>query len=501
MRDQTEIAKRFDSVTGHTLVDYFILHLPVQLLVVDIIGLDRRPVPAPTEFCLRAVEAGLVEDGNICEFLGVDLAYGRRLLRGLCDGDYLGTDAFGQYLLLRRGKELLRQGGEASPSDRRMYVLWDPIQRVVLDRTLVYTKQRAGPDGLMAPVPNAFARPLTEELAVGDINKLRAASSSVGDLGASSFEVLRVTGIHKSFGRYRQSVALIFAGPDGEQTFRLAINGSIDNDLTATCAKIGLPKLIGVDRAMANKPGVQAVRKRYRELICGNGQGPNVASLVQRRSILLLNLRGVNSRLAEERVDSLLAKKIDYEIELNELEQELDRLPVVPVRCHEMEYYLFQALEKATRSITITTTNPSAAKIDGDVIKRLRSCLAQGVHISIYISDRIGENDPTLAIFDKLSRQGPLSVQFLQNDVRSVFEVEWDEGHVVFSNEPPFGQRRRPRTPREFSGFYVSDGQAVARYRAADLSFEPKDFLVRLRPVVSNLAGIVTPKRRARAVK
>ncbi|WP_087750662.1 hypothetical protein [Paraburkholderia caledonica] len=482
MRNQNESARRFDAIDGQALVDYFTVHLPVQLLTVDVIGLDRRPLPAPIEFCLRAIDAGLFERSDICAFLGVDVTYGEGLLQNLCDGEYIGKNAFGHYVLMRRGKEALRENGESSPSDRRMYLLWDPIQKSLLERTIVYTKQRADPAGITAPISSVFGQPALAELDVGEINKLRTTTNSSLDSTAPGFEVLRVTGIHKSLGRFRPSLALIYRASSGELSLRLAVNGSIDNDLTTACAQVGLAKLIGVERGFANKAGGQAIRKRYRDLLCGSDGGPNVASLVQRRSVLLFNLGAVEMRLGEERSDSLLEKKARYESEFEEVSRELDRVPVVPVRCHEGEYYLASALETAEFSIRITTTNPALSKIDGEVLRRIRSCLARGVQITIYISDRLGENDPTLAALDKLSREHSLSVHFLLNDLRSIFEIEWDGKHLLVSNEPPLGDRRQPVSPREFSGFYVSEPRAVGHYCDNHVKFETRDFLSRLKP-------------------
>ncbi|MDR5754998.1 MULTISPECIES: hypothetical protein [unclassified Caballeronia] len=482
MRDQNESARRFDTFEGHALVDYFTVHLPVQLLAIDVIGLDRRPLPAPIEFCLRVIDSGLFEGGDICAFLGVDATYGESLLQSLCDGDYIGKNAFGHHVLLRRGKEALRENGESSPSDRRIYLLWDSIQKSLLERTIVYTKQRADPSGITAPISNAFALPQLSELDVGEINKLRTTTSSPLESTAPGFEVLRVTKIHKSLGRFRPALALIYRASSGELSLRLAVNGSIDNELTTACAQVGLAKLIGVERGFANKAGGQAIRKRYRDLVSGSEGGPNVASLVQRRSVLLFNLGAVEMRLGEERSDSLLEKKARYEAELETVSKELNRIPVVPVRCHEGEYYLASALDNSEVSMEITTTNPSLSKIDGDVLRRIRSCLARGVQITIYISDRLGENDPTLAALDKLSREHSLTVRFLLNDVRSIFEITWDGKHLLVSNEPPLGDRRRPVSPREFSGFYVSEQRAVEHYCHDHMKFETKDFLSRLTP-------------------
>ena len=225
-----------------------------------------------------------------------------------------------------------------------------------------------------------------------------------------------------------------------------------------------------------------------------------MASLVQRRSVLLLNLGAVEMRLGEERSDSLLEKKARYESEFEEVSRELDRVPVVPVRCHEGEYYLASALDTAEVSIRITTTNPSLSKIDGEILRRMRSCLARGVQVTIYISDRLGENDPTLAALDKLSREHSFSVHFLLNDVRSIFEIEWDGKHLLVSNEPPLGDRRQPVSPREFSGFYVSEPQAVGHYCDDHMKFETKDFLSRLKPQSLPAKTAARDRRKVRTV-
>ena len=73
------------------------------------------------------------------------------------------------------------------------------------------------------------------------------------DSTAPGFEVLRVTGIHKSLGRFRPSLALVYRAWSEELSLRLAVNGSIDNELTTACAQVGLAKLIGVERGFANK--------------------------------------------------------------------------------------------------------------------------------------------------------------------------------------------------------------------------------------------------------
>lgn len=497
MRDQAEVARRLESVVGDTLVDYFTVYLPVQLLVVDIIGLERRTLPAPTEFCLRAIDAGLRRDVDICGLLGLEVEYGGRLLKDLCESEYISIDAFGEFQLLRRGRELLRQEGEASPSDRRMQVLWDPVQSTILDRTLVYTKNRTDHGGILAPIPYAFAPPVASSLEISQLNKLRNQNSTGVESGGNRFEILRVTEIQKSFGRYRDCLAMVFKSSDGDIALRLAVNGSIDEELTAACVRLGLPKIVGVDRRINLRSGVQAVQKRHRELVCAGVGNKNVQQLVSRRSLLRLKMDGFRRRLAEDYLASVDVKLQDAKQECDDVDAQLARLPVVPVRCYEVDQYLIEGLINAKSRLTITSTIPSGMKIDGVILGHIRSCIARKVHISLYISDRIGENDSTLAIFEKLSHSGFLSVHFLQNDQRSVFEIEWDGEYLLFGNEPPFGNRRSPILPREFAGYFVSDKKAISSYRAEFLTFNAEDLLVRLRAATSATLR-AAPRQRSR---
>jgi hypothetical protein len=497
MSELAQTAGRFDSNDDIALIDYFPVHLPVQLLTVDVVGIERRSIPAITEFCLKAIDAGLQDTPSIGGFLGVDPEYLAKLLTSLLRNEHVNRDAFGRFVLQRRGKELLRQGSEDLPSDRRMQILWDPVQKIVLDRTLVYTKQRADRAGILAPMPGAFARPDVSVLNAAEINKVRLGNATLLPSEGGSFEVLRVTSIYKSLGRYRNALGLVQKSTDGELSLRLVVGGSIDNDLTAAYAQAGLAKLIGVRANVANKPGVQAVRKRQNELVCGESKNSNVGKLVQRRSVLLLNLSAVDARLAEEHVDALIEKQRNYNDELGRISDQLSRLPVMPIRCYEPEYYAKLALRSAMSSITITTTNPSSAKTDGEILGCIRSCLNRGVDVRIYISDRLGENDPTLASLDRLSRENNLNVRFLQNDMRSVFEIEWDKKGLLVSNEPVLGERRRPISPREFTGFYVSDPEAIEQYCTKHLTFQSDDFLVRIKAVAGASGAAASQKKAA----
>jgi hypothetical protein len=149
-----------------------------------------------------------------------------------------------------------------------------------------------------------------------------------------------------------------------------------------------------------------------------------------------------------------------------------------------VEYYLLEALERAKTSLLITTTNPGNGKVDGEILQRFRACLERGVNIKILISDRLGDNNAILAAFDRINSSKRLSVEFLQNTERSVFEITWDSSNLLVSNEPPLGDRRLPIMPREFAGFYVTDHGAVKRYSEDYLAFQNSDFLTRLRPIV-----------------
>jgi hypothetical protein len=474
MNEQNAFAQRVDKVDGHILIDYFILHLPVQLLSVDVIELERRSAPALTEFILRSIQAGLRREEEISGFLGINLHYCKKLLESLQSDEFVYEDPFGQYLLMRRGTELLQEGSDSRPSDKRISLLWDPIGKRLLGRTLVYTKQRADISGMFAPIPLAFLPPTVSDIDVSDINRNRENDRAPDTLNRTA-EVLRVTSIHRSIGRYREALGLVFRSESGEISFRLAFDGRIDEEFTTACVNSGLLKGIGISRGQLTKASGLAVKKRFRELPFSSEQ--NVDAIVQRRSVLRFNLNTLDARLKEDYVDSLARKKEAYVTDLQELDAALSNLPVIPLRCHELETYLQLAFRTAATEVRITTTQPADSKIDGETLAALRDCLGRGVAVSIFISDNVQESNTMLAILDRILREKNLEVHFLKNLSRSVFEITWDNKHLVFSNEPPLGRRRFPISPREFFGYYVSDQIGTSRYTTQFLRFESSDFL------------------------
>ena len=56
---------------GFTLASFKQAGLPVYLLTVRVLVLEKKPLSPIEEGCLRAVEAGLASPEDICSFLGL----------------------------------------------------------------------------------------------------------------------------------------------------------------------------------------------------------------------------------------------------------------------------------------------------------------------------------------------------------------------------------------------------------------------------------------------
>jgi hypothetical protein len=477
-----EIAQRFDSYENQSLVDFFGVHIPCQILLVDTVGVERRRTPAMTEFILKSINAGLTNIKDVAGLLGLQLEFCTSLFHELQLGEYIGIDGFGTYSVWKRGKELLANGSEDSPIDRRLNIVWDPLCRKFLGRVPMYTKRRADSDGVIIPLAGAFAPPDLNEVGAPALRESQLSVAGGRGERASSFEVLRVTKIEKSIARYREALALVYKTDKGDVSLMMVTNGNIDAELTTACAQASIAKLIGVDGVFSSRHGGAGVRKRFSEIAKSQKNNVSLESLVRRRSLLRFKASALRVRLLETEQPELLARKEAAELDLTAVDGQLKNFPILPVRCHEVTNYVMSALQSARKSVLITTTMPTEVKLDFAMAGAFAECLSRGVQIDLYIADRPNtDGGAVLSRLDKLSRSGSFNVFFLASEARSVFEISFDEEDLCFFNEPPLGARRGPILPREFNGYSVRDHDLVSKYKTEYLTFGPGDLISRLR--------------------
>ena len=481
MNSNNQIAQRLESYDSQSLVDFFTIHLPCQILIVDTVGIKRRNMSATTEFILKSISVGLTSSEDISGLLGLRLDHCNNLLAELTEGEYIGKDTFGGYGIWRRGKELLLMEGESAPNDRRISMVWDPLCKRFLGRVTMYTRKKAGRDGIFVPLAGAFGTP--DLLEIGATALKEAQTNVSGGHGGrpSDYNVLRVTTIQKSLGRYREAVALVYKTERGDFSLRIATDGNIDKELTSACAQASVAKLVGVDKSFASKQGALAVRKRYKDLSISAHGSSSLESVVQRRSVLRFKITALDLSLSESDSDDLRNKRNSAHEELCLLNAKLELVPVVPVRCYEIRDYTLSTLKNAQHHVVITTTTPTEDKFDNEMFVALQKCLDRKVDIRIYIADRPSEDSNTLARLDKLSQSSFLNVYFLSNEKRPVFEIECDSSTLCFSNEPSLGHRFAPIMPREFVGYFLSDIALVKSYCENHLNFDAKDVASRIR--------------------
>ncbi|MEB0013944.1 hypothetical protein QN379_14125 [Glaciimonas sp. Gout2] len=483
-----EVAQRLDSYDNQSLVDYFPIHLPCQILVVDIVGIEHRKTPAVTEFILLSICAGLTTLEKISGLLGLSPEHCSDLMNELISSEYIGTDSFGGYALWRRGSELLQMGEESAPIDRRMHMVWDPICKKFLGRVPMYTKKMAARNGIIVPLAGVFNPPDLNEVGAAALKEAQLNASGGRNGRPSNYDVLRVTTVHKSMGRYREALAMVYRTERGEFSLRIVTNDNIDDELTTACAQASIAKLVGVDKSFSSRQGALAVRKRLAELPRATKMSANLEGLVRRRSIFRFKIATLDARLVENDITDLKLKREIARTELVAIDFQLEAVAILPVRCHEIRTYILAALRNAHHHVLITTTMPTADKFDNEIFGALQECIARKVKVSIYISDRQSEDGNILARIDKLSKTSFLNVRFLTAEARPVFEVEYDLVSLCFSNEPGFGNRRAPIMPREFTGYFVSDSNLVKAYSESYLDFKDVDFIKHVRVVSKDTA-------------
>jgi hypothetical protein len=478
-----EIAQRLDSFDNESLVDFFPVHIPCQVLVVDTVGVERRATPAMTHFILRAVSVGLDSINAVAGMLGIDEEHCQVLMRDLELGEYIGAGPDGAYKIWRRGNEILNAEGENSPIDRRSQIVWDPICKKFLGRVPMYTRHRAGKDGVFVPLPGAFAIPELTLIGPAALKEIQLSATGGRGGRTTTYEVLRVTTIQKSIARYREAVALVYKGEKGEYILRMATSGNFDEELTAACAQAGVAKLVGVDKMFASRHGCLAVRKRYADIAKEKVSNTTVETLVKRRSVLRFKVDLLNARILENEREDLLTKRIEATLEIEGIDAQLKMITVIPVRCHEIRGYLLDAFRSAKRNILITTTMPVLEQFDFEVSEAVKACISRGVIIEMCIADRPTSDDGMLAKLDKLSQSNLLKVNFLA-EPRTVFEIVKDSLTVAFSNGSPLGARQGPIPSREFVGFFISTVSLTERYIQRNLNFGKDDFVSRIRPTI-----------------
>ncbi|MFZ2998830.1 MAG: hypothetical protein WA071_00645 [Undibacterium umbellatum] len=486
MNDLDRIAQRFPSDGERPLADYFVVFLPCHLLLVDALTIERRRLPTPTEFVLKAIQSSISSTHDVAGLLGLSEAYTGKLIENLIDDMFVVHDDLGRLKLTVKGTSVLAADGERRPIDRSVPLLWDPILHSSIrqrPRNLV-TQTAAEKLGPIWKMPNIFKQPSLSDLANADSERFSSVQQEDSKSKDPS-EVIKFLCIKRCLYRYRPAVVLVYEKENALPIFKVAIDGQIDDVLSTALAQRDGGKFIGIDVGFARKSGALAVKERFKQLKLDGGETESpieIAELMRKKSSLLFNIAVLQERTAEEPTEGLEKKLVDRLDELKGVEKMLSKARVVPLLQFEIGLILESALE-SQEELVVTTTMPTADKFTGSLQKRFENFLKAGGTARIYIAGRIedaakrDEFAGPLAFLTRLQAANPkLSVFFLKRTQRPVFEIR-SGNRVTFSNEPPLGRRAGEFVPRAFRGYHLGHSTSVASYCIEHLEFPREELL------------------------
>lgn len=487
------LAQQFHSYGDRLLADYFVAMLPCQFLHLDTLIVEKRPLPTPTEFVLKAIRAGLNSQQDISGFLGITDAYTEKLLTGLKLDDYIGLDEFGKLKLFRRAIEVLNSNGERRSLDKSVPILWDPILATpIQQRVDLYRQSAAKQTGKIWELQKVFHAPDIASLNSGDVQNYLSATQTPNN-DREIYEILRVIAITKTLIRFRPVTVLIYEKEGSQPIFKIAFNGKIDDKLSDAIAQKDGAKFIGLDGAFSRKAGAIAVNDRYKKLPVSHNTEElkklDIAMLTRQRSILMFSMDALNNRISEEPSESLKARLLEKEAEYLDNEQTLKGIAITPILPFDVPLALSSALASDGKGLLITTTTPNETHFTAPIQVQIKNALAGGMKIKIYIAGRL-EHDhkekkdqgSALASLNQIANEySNLQVFFLKNQNRQVFEIYLEKSSLVFCNTSPLGNRPEPFSPRAFRGYRISGESQIAAYVESNLSFSQDDLIKQIR--------------------
>lgn len=168
---------------GYSLATFKQAALPVYLLTVRVLVLEKKPLSPIEEGCLRAVDAGLSAPAEISSFLGL----GGKVLTGVLAGlnareciNYSKAigDREAKVTLTAKGRSSLMEAVSAIPQERVVQLVFDPyLKRVLFVPTAALSKPREAKENGWFELPLCGAkRPEVEDVPLQDLDKVIAKS-------------------------------------------------------------------------------------------------------------------------------------------------------------------------------------------------------------------------------------------------------------------------------------------------------------------------------------
>lgn len=472
------VAEKFQQYEGQPLADYLPVALPCYLLQVDAVVVERKKLMPVEEFLLRAVVAGLSNEGDAGALLGLSKRHADQLVSQLDDQEYLSVGDDGTVRIRPKGKEVLARECEKRPAERSISVIWDPVKESPLTSWFdLLSPSDVRGEARLVVVPRSLRLPSPDAIPIDEIQATKRRGLS--DREATD-EIVRFLEIQRRTLRYRRGTVLAYSTGDSRVPLvKVAIEGMIDEAYSHAFAQHSLAEQIGIDRQFARRHGIATVRQRIEMLGGQSGIQGNYGELLKRRSVLRFGLEALERRQEDEKSAELASRVQERRDGLAEVERALATWPIRKLMPFEVPQLMESALRTAKHQIVVTSTMPIETRFSRSLISQLETALRRGVQISMLFAGRpqLGADNrqrkqwnPVRELNGLTEMYRNLRVGFLKDTARTVFEIAVDDSSLVVANEPPLGVRPRELLLRSFSGYLLLSQPQIRAYLASQMA-------------------------------
>lgn len=350
---------------GYELASFKEAGLPVYLLTVRVLTLEKKPLGPIEEGVLKAVDAGLSNSDDICAFLGMSLNVLTPVLAGLNTTElinYLKISGQAQALIsvTTKGRNALAEAATIRPQEKTVRICLDALTRRLLFISPVsLNKPRLMRELGLYEVPTGTARrPELEDIPLPEFDKALSLQNVRGD---SKGELLSLRRIERRELNYLPCVMLFYRSISDRQEVAVGFwredGPALEHE---TCFReFGGPEVVGA------------------KLLSNGSVGPSEEVIAQVAEYvpepMMAELQVVDVAVSPEKIQVPAAASVAL----------APRQTVQSIQCHEHPSLLKKALISSQKRLLIISPWITSAVVDYGFISSLEALLRRGVDVSI----------------------------------------------------------------------------------------------------------------------
>lgn len=379
--------------TGHQLVSYREVALPLFRVECELLVMDSKPLSPVHEFVLRAVASGLDELASIAGFLGID-----RPLATAATADLLGAGDLAlsggadgpehRLALTAKGRQTAQQAAQVQPVEVPIPIFVDGLTREVVSvnaRAIgAFPARRSAERGLIEIAPFPKRRPRNEDI---PFETIRDAIVTEAQGRRGRRDVIGLVGLRGTKRYARHGVALAYRAVDtGELLVSLVVDGRISEKHDAQFGRAMEKSARGM-AVKAWTPADVAVAAELPPGLLAEATPPEeTEKLLAERDELARErhrLQQDADTAAPAELEGLRKSLEAATARAQRLQRLLDTISVRQVEVYEHPGYLDRALADATERVMIISPWIRGEVVDGAFRQRLRELLKRGVQLWI----------------------------------------------------------------------------------------------------------------------